>query len=98
MRVFLSQILFIFALPFLGLIKKRPLWTSVSMIMTSCGLLICTIPFFTKDSSQYAGGWNLENSGPKFCGQNVTETVNCVMKGSTEDLDLSFDFSVPDML
>ena len=73
---FYSQILFIFAIPFLGLIKKRPLWTSVSMIMTACGLLICTIPFFTKESSQYEGGWNKGNSGAKFCGHNVTETVN----------------------
>ena len=98
MTVFLySQILFIFALPFLGLIKKRPLWTSVSMIMTAIGLLICTIPFFSKDSSEYAGGWNVGNSGPTFCGQNVTETVSCVMRGSRHEGSVSCNFSAPDM-
>ena len=56
------------------------------MIMTACGLLICTIPFFTKESSQYAGGWNVGDEGAKFCGQNVTETVSCVMSDDTEQI------------
>jgi len=65
----ISQICFIFVLPFLGLIKKRALWTSIAMLMTSFGLFLCASPFFVKDKSLYDGGWNSHHS-PDICGDD----------------------------
>jgi MFS family permease len=59
----INQICFIFVLPFLGRIKKRALWTSIAMLLTSLGLFLCASPFFVKDKSLYEGGWNSHNSG-----------------------------------
>ena len=74
--MFFSQILLVFALPFLGLIKRRPLWMSVAMILGALGLLSCTIPFFRKDPEEYRGGWNLRDSNDRLCSpRNTTETV-----------------------
>ena len=44
----ISQICFIFALPFLSKIHRRTLWTSVAMILTAFGLFLCASPFFAK--------------------------------------------------
>ena len=68
-----SQILFIFALPFLGLIKKRTLWTSVSMLVTAGGLFLCALPFFLRDKADYEGGWASHGGGDKLCGAQDTE-------------------------
>ena len=64
---YFSQIMFIFALPFLALIKRRTLWTSISMIITSLGLMLCALPFFIRDKSSYVGGWNGHQSNSMFC-------------------------------
>jgi len=71
----ISQICFIFVLPFLGLIKKRALWTSVSMIITAGGLLLCASPFFVKDKSLYEGGWNTHHS-TDLCGEDQAGEVD----------------------
>ena len=65
----ISQIFFIFALPFLGMIRKRALWTSIAMLWTSLGLFLCASPFLVKDKSLYDGGWNPQNSGD-ICGEH----------------------------
>ena len=44
----ISQICFIFALPFLSKIHKRTLWTSVAMMFAAFGLFLCASPFFAK--------------------------------------------------
>ena len=44
----ISQICFIFALPFLSKIHRRTLWTSVAMICAALGLFLCASPFFAK--------------------------------------------------
>ena len=44
----ISQICFIFALPFLSKIHRRTLWTSVAMVLTAFGLFLCASPFFAK--------------------------------------------------
>ena len=44
----ISQICFIFALPFLSKIHRRTLWTSVAMIFAAFGLFLCAGPFFAK--------------------------------------------------
>jgi len=76
----ISQICFIFVLPFLGLIKKRALWTSVAMILTASGLLLCASPFFVKDKSLYEGGWNTHFS-PDLCGEeNKSQVDDCSSK------------------
>ena len=66
-KQFSSQILFIFALPFLGLIKRRTLWTSVSMILTACGFFLCALPFFTRERTSYVGGWSGHRGSSEFC-------------------------------
>eukprot|EP00092_Neocalanus_flemingeri_P008381 GFUD01009037.1.p1 GENE.GFUD01009037.1~~GFUD01009037.1.p1 ORF type:complete len:657 (+),score=126.71 GFUD01009037.1:144-2114(+) len=70
----ISQIFFIFALPFLGIIRKRALWTSISMVGTSIGLFLCASPYLVKDKSLYDGGWNIKNSG-NICGEHSTRDV-----------------------
>ena len=60
--------MFIFALPFLGLIKKRTLWTSLSMMLTAGGLFLCTLPFFLRDKADYEGGWSSHGGGGALCG------------------------------
>ena len=44
----ISQICFIFALPFLSKIHRRTLWTSVAMMCAALGLFLCASPFFAK--------------------------------------------------
>ena len=75
-NVLYSQILLVFALPFLGLIKRRPLWMSVAMILGALGLLCCTIPFFIREPKDYRGGWNnLRTDDGRLCNpeRNTTE-------------------------
>ena len=69
--------MFIFALPFLGLIKRRTLWTSLSMILTSLGLFLCALPFFIKDKSSYKDGWTGHKSSNQFCGSGVETDDFC---------------------
>ena len=65
--------MFIFALPFLGLIKKRTLWTSLSMMLTACGLLLCALPFLLRDRADYVGGWATHGAGDSLCGAQTGE-------------------------
>jgi len=62
----ISQICFIFALPFLSKIHRRTLWTSVAMILTAFGLFLCASPFFAKDKTVYDDGWNISGQ-EKLC-------------------------------
>ena len=55
-----SQICFIFALPFLSKVHRRSLWTAVAMMLTAFGLFLCASPFFAKDKSLYDDGWNVQ--------------------------------------
>ena len=41
----ISQIFFIFFLPFLNRVKRRPLWTSIAMSFSAFGLLLCASPY-----------------------------------------------------
>ena len=85
--------MFIFALPYLGLITKRPLWTAVSMVVTSCGLLLCTVPFFYKDPALYDGGWNTGDSNDRFCNPNAVNITNEVRETGHSDYKGSLYFS-----
>jgi hypothetical protein len=62
----ISQICFIFALPFLSKIHRRTLWTSVAMVLTAFGLFLCASPFFAKDKTAYDDGWNISGQ-EKLC-------------------------------
>ena len=55
-------------MPFLGLIKKRTLWTSLSMMLTAGGLFLCALPFFLRDKADYVGGWVSTGGGDTLCG------------------------------
>ena len=77
--------MFIFALPFLGLIKKRTLWTSLSMMLTACGLLLCALPFFLRDRADYEGGWVTHKQGDLLCGSQRGEEENCGDKHRVRD-------------
>jgi len=81
----ISQIFFICALPFLGRIRKRALWTSIAMISTSFGLFLCASPFFAKDKSLYNGGWNVQNTGD-ICGNHLVADVDDCLAKSVRDV------------
>jgi hypothetical protein len=70
----ISQICFILVLPFLSKIKKRPLWTSVALLLSSFGSFLCALPYLVKDKTQYEGGWytNTQNTEDIICGSNGT--------------------------
>ena len=72
----ISQICFIFALPFLSLIHRRALWTSVAMMLAAAGILLCASPYFAKDKAVYDGGWNvLEQEG--LCTPDTEQEGGC---------------------
>lgn len=47
----ISQIFFIFFLPFVGRVKRRPLFMGLSIMLSAVGLLIVAFPNFTGDQS-----------------------------------------------
>ena len=44
----ISQIAFIFVLPFLRKLRKRILWTSLALMVSAVGILLCAFPYFVK--------------------------------------------------
>ena len=69
----ISQICFILVIPFLSKIKKRPLWTSVALLLSALGSLLCAIPYLVKDKKLYEGGWYTQTLQKEdICGDNVT--------------------------
>jgi len=57
----ISQIAFIFFLPFLRKIKRRTMWTSLALLASSFGLFICSMPYLVRDKTQYEGGWKTQS-------------------------------------
>jgi MFS family permease len=47
----ISQIFFILFLPFVGRVKKRPLFMGVSIMLSAIGLLIIAFPHFTGEQT-----------------------------------------------
>jgi hypothetical protein len=47
----ISQIFFIVFLPFVGRVKKRPLFMSLSTALAAIGLFIIALPHFTGDQN-----------------------------------------------
>ena len=47
----ISQIFFIFFLPFVGRVKKRPLFMGLSIMLSALGLLIIAFPHFTGEQA-----------------------------------------------
>jgi len=72
----MSQIFFLFFLPFLSKVKKRPLWTSLALLCSSLGLAICSTPYLFRDKTQYEGGWHIQSSSThNLCGEESSEEV-----------------------
>jgi hypothetical protein len=57
----ISQIAFIFALPFLRKIKRRTMWTSLALLASAFGLFLCSMPYLVRDKTQYEGGWKTQS-------------------------------------
>lgn len=57
----ISQIAFIFFLPFLRKIKRRTMWTSIALLASAFGIFLCSMPYLVRDKSQYEGGWKTQN-------------------------------------
>ena len=45
----IAQVLFLFFLPLTMKVKKRPLWCSIGMVITSLGLYMMSLPHFISD-------------------------------------------------
>jgi hypothetical protein len=47
----LSQILFLFAMPLMVRVKRRPFWTSVGLIVSGLGCLLMAVPYWAHTST-----------------------------------------------
>ena len=57
----ISQIFFIFVLPFLTRLQKRIMWTSVALMVSALGIFLCSMPYLVSDKDQYTGGWKTQS-------------------------------------
>ena len=48
----ISQILFIFAMPLVVKVKKRPFWTSLGLLCSALGLFLMAIPHWIKTKEE----------------------------------------------
>ena len=56
----ISQILFMFVMPFIVKIKKRPLWTSMGLFCSAFGCLLMGIPHWIKSQDQVGKSFQLD--------------------------------------
>ena len=47
----LSQILFLFAMPLMVRVKRRPFWTSVGLVISGLGCLLMAVPYWAHSSA-----------------------------------------------
>ena len=47
----LSQILFLFAMPLMVRVKRRPFWTSVGLVVSGLGCLLMAVPYWANTST-----------------------------------------------
>ena len=65
----ISQICFIFILPFLTRLQKRIMWTSVALIVSAFGIFLCAMPYLVRDKEGYEGGWKTQSISTRdMCG------------------------------
>ena len=74
----ISQIAFIFFLPFLRKITKRTMWTSLALLASACGLFLCSMPYLVRDKSVYQGGWKTQSIPTKdICADHSGREDQC---------------------
>jgi len=74
----ISQIAFIFFLPFLRKITKRTMWTSLALLASAFGLVLCAMPYLVRDKTQYEGGWKTQNIPTKdICADHSGREDQC---------------------
>ena len=76
----ISQICFIFVLPFLGRLRKRIMWTSIALFVSAVGIFLCSMPYLVRDKTQYEGGWKTQSISTRdMCGgvDNGDEEDKC---------------------
>jgi hypothetical protein len=47
----LSQILFLFAMPLMIRVKRRPFWTSIGLVISGLGCLMMAVPYWAHTST-----------------------------------------------
>ncbi|XP_040583748.2 LOW QUALITY PROTEIN: solute carrier organic anion transporter family member 74D [Lepeophtheirus salmonis] len=77
----ISQAFFLFALPFMGIIRKRTLFMGVSIILSGVGVTICGIPHFFEVEPSYPSLRHknylcLEESSPSTCLTDSPEDIS----------------------
>eukprot|EP00091_Calanus_sinicus_P007926 TRINITY_DN19291_c0_g1_i1.p1 TRINITY_DN19291_c0_g1~~TRINITY_DN19291_c0_g1_i1.p1 ORF type:complete len:237 (-),score=52.26 TRINITY_DN19291_c0_g1_i1:76-786(-) len=74
----ISQIAFIFFLPFLRKIKRRTMWTSIALLASAFGIFLCSTPYLFRDKSQYEGGWKTQSIPTKdICADHSGREDQC---------------------
>ena len=74
----ISQIAFIFFLPFLRKIKRRTMWTSIALLASALGLFLCSMPYLVRDKTQYEGGWKTQSIPTKdICADHSEHEDQC---------------------
>jgi hypothetical protein len=58
----LSQILFLFAMPLMVRVKRRPFWTSVGLVISGLGCLLMAIPYWAHTSNDPVADFAAMNS------------------------------------
>lgn len=83
----ISQIFFIFALPFVGRVKRRPLYMGLAIMLGSLGCFMISLPHFFGDKSYEL---RQEQSNVNFdsdtCLVNGTRADSCASGKATKDL------------
>ena len=68
----ISQILFIFAMPVIVKVKKRPFWTAIGLFCSALGLFLMAIPHWVKPVDEVS---TLANCIPGIIFPSGTEEV-----------------------
>eukprot|EP00096_Caligus_rogercresseyi_P000863 TRINITY_DN11425_c0_g1_i1.p1 TRINITY_DN11425_c0_g1~~TRINITY_DN11425_c0_g1_i1.p1 ORF type:complete len:638 (-),score=124.92 TRINITY_DN11425_c0_g1_i1:540-2453(-) len=69
----ISQVFFLLALPFMGLVRKRTLFMGISIMLSGFGILLCGIPHFFEVEPSY----DAEALKEPLCTSNSTVHSSC---------------------
>ena len=52
----IAQVCFVFFLPFVGIIKRRPLFIGMAAMVSVTGMFLIAVPHFARRGKQFANG------------------------------------------
>ena len=73
----LSQILFLFAMPLMVKVKRRPVWTSVGLVVSGIGCLLMAVPYWAHTSTDPVTNFEAAKSRSAINGFNLIKSFDC---------------------